>query len=328
MPEKIEISHRTIIFTVFFLLLLYLVYQILNIIITLFIAFLVMSALNPFVNRLESMKIPRILGAILVYAVILCFISLVIAGMAPPLVDQTVSFVEDFPSFLKDLRVPFVTQEFVNLQLNQFGSIPTGLVKMTVGFFNNLTSALIVSVISFYFLLERKNLDHYIESLFAQKHVEKVKSYFRELEKRLGGWVRAQVVLMVIVGLMCYIGLRFLRVDFALPLAILAGLLEVVPNIGPLLSAIPAVIMGFAISPMMGVSVAALYFLVQQLENALIVPQVMSKGIGLRPLVVIIAMAIGAKLWGVGGIILAIPLVIVLQVTVVEVFNSKVAGRI
>jgi len=128
---------------------------------------------------------------------------------------------------------------------------------------------------------------------------------------------------MTIVGVLSFVGLRLLGIEFALPLAILAGLLEIIPNIGPIVSAIPAVLSGLTVSPLMGLAVAALYFLIQQIENSIIVPRVMQKVVGVNPLVTILSLAIGFKLAGVAGAILAIPVVLVIQVATSEIFTSK-----
>ena len=143
------------------------------------------------------------------------------------------------------------------------------------------------------------------------------------MEKKLGGWVRAQGALMLIIGLVSYFGLRLLGIDFALPLALLAGVLEVVPNVGPTLAAVPAVLAGLAISPLMGLAVAALYFLIQQIENGFILPQIMSRGAGVNPLVAIMALVAGFQLGGVIGAVLAIPLVLLVQVVAAEFFSQK-----
>jgi predicted PurR-regulated permease PerM len=112
---------------------------------------------------------------------------------------------------------------------------------------------------------------------------------------------------MFIVGCLTYIGLYFLGIKYALTLALVAALLEIIPYIGPILAAIPAVILGFAQSPFLALLVILLFVVIQQLENYIIVPQVMKKTVGLNPIVIIIVMLIGAKLAGVIGIILAVP---------------------
>ncbi len=112
-------------------------------------------------------------------------------------------------------------------------------------------------------------------------------------------------------------------IDIAIPLAIIAGLLEIIPNIGPTLSAVPAVLIGLSISPFMAVSTAALYFLVQFLENNLLVPNVMKKATGVNPIVSIVSLMIGFKLAGPLGAVLSIPTVLIIQTIGLEFFSLK-----
>lgn len=328
MTQKIEISHRTIIFTVLFIALLWLVSQIFQILVIVFMGMILMSALNPIVEKLEKLKIPRLLAAILIYFTVLLFIILVLAGVIPPLVNQTNTLVTRLPGYIEDLNLWWINEDIINTQINQLigrlGSISLDMVRLTISLFSNFIVVFTVIFISFYLLLERKNLDDYLLKFFGSKD-GKAAHVISKLEKRLGEWVRAQITLMVIVGLMSYIGLRLLGIDFALPLALLAGLLEIVPNIGPTLSAVPAIFAGLAVSPVMALAVVALYFLVQQLENQLIVPQVMKKEAGLNPLVTILALITGFKLGGAAGAVLSIPLVILGETLIKEFFTSKKA---
>jgi len=119
---------------------------------------------------------------------------------------------------------------------------------------------------------------------------------------------------MLFVGILSYVGLLFLGIDYAVPLAFLAGILEIVPNIGPTLSAVPAILVALGSSPILALAVGALYFAIQQIENNFLVPKVMSKAVGLSPLVVIIALLVGLKLAGIAGAILAIPTVLLLEI--------------
>jgi predicted PurR-regulated permease PerM len=128
---------------------------------------------------------------------------------------------------------------------------------------------------------------------------------------------------MAVIGLLSYFGLRLLEIDFALPLALLAAVLEIVPNIGPTLAAIPAIMAGLVISQWMGLAVLALYFLIQQVENTLIVPIVMKKQAGVSPLITIISLIIGYRLAGIAGAILAVPTVLLIQIVVSEIYTSR-----
>ncbi len=128
---------------------------------------------------------------------------------------------------------------------------------------------------------------------------------------------------MIIIGLFSYLGLRILGIDFALPLALLAGFLEIIPNIGPTISAVPAVIAGLAISPLYGVSVLVLYLFIQQCENTFIVPKVMEKSLGMNPVITIVVLSIGFKLAGILGMLLALPTFIVIYELVGELTKDK-----
>lgn len=330
MPRTIEISHRTVVFTVLFLVLLWFLAEIWPILVGLFISVLLMTALNPIVDRLERLRIPRGLAIVLIYLGLLTVFVMGISGVVPPLIDQTSTLVNRLPQIFDELGVWLegvgisgVDGNLIASQISQVGTIPANLVRFTLALFSNLVAVFAVLIIAFYLLLERKNLENYLLILFGEGGEKRAKSFIDKLEAKLGGWVRGELTLMLIVGFMTYLGLRLLGIPFALPLAILAGILEIVPNIGPIISAVPAVVLGLTISPLMGLAVAALYFLVQQLENSIIVPKVMQKVVGVNPLVTIISLAIGFKLAGALGAILAVPIVLTIQVTAVEIFSSK-----
>ncbi|HUW21400.1 MAG TPA: AI-2E family transporter [Candidatus Bathyarchaeia archaeon] len=335
MVRKVEVSHRTIVFTVLFLVFLWLLYQIKDIIFNLFIAFVMMAALNSSVEKMEKIKIPRPIAIIMIYLVFFGFISVVIAGVIPPLVDQTSTLINKIPNYVKEINLPWLNKEAILSQFSSLASIPENLVKLTVNVFRNILAIFVLAVINFYLLMERKNLGKYLTVLFGGDGHDRAAKFIERLEGRLGSWVRAELLLMTIIGVMSYIGLRILGIDFALPLAVFAGFLEVVPNIGPTISAIPAVISGLTISPLYGLAVLALYFLIQQVENSIIVPKVMEKGLGLNPLVVIVCLAVGLRLGGIIGMILAIPVFLVIQeisseIVILDRFskNSKSPGSL
>jgi len=250
-----------------------------------------------------------------------------LAGIIPPLANQTTTLVNRLPEYLKSLGLAGVEESLVRLQVEQLldrlGSISLSLVRTTISIFGNLIVVFTLVFISFYLLLERENLDEYLSRLFSDGKDRRVARLIKMIEKKLGNWFRAQISLMVIVGVMTYIGLRLLGIDFALPLALLAGFLEIVPNIGPIISSVPAILAGLALSPLMGLSVAGLYFLIQQLENNLIVPQIMAKGVGINPLVTLLALITGFKVGGVAGAVLAIPVVILIETFLKEFFSSE-----
>jgi predicted PurR-regulated permease PerM len=323
MPQKVEISHRTIVFTVFFLLLLWILFQIRQIILALFVSLIIMSALSPAVDRLEKLKIPRALAILAVYVIIFGGIAVILTCLIPPLVDQTATLATSLPDYLEKVGLPAVDERIISSQISHLGSIPANLFRLTIAIFGNMLAFFVLIVITFYLLLERKNLDRYLLILFGKKDEGKAEKLIDKVEERLGGWIRAQITLMVFISLISYLGLRLLGIDFALPLALLAGILEIVPNVGPILASIPAILAGLTTSPLLALAVAALYFLIQQIENVVVVPKVMERVAGVNPLVTILALTIGFKLAGAAGAILSVPVVLVAQVVVAELFTAK-----
>jgi len=327
MPRKIEISYRTIVFTTIFVAFIWLLFQIRSIILALFIALILMSALNPSVKRLEQLRFPRWLAILLIYFAILAILAFGVGGIVPPLVEQTSSLINQLPNFFRQFQFLGIDEKMIATQLTQFSTIPANLIKFIFSLFSNLVGVLALGVITFYLLMERQNLDYYLKLLFGEGNESKVQKVIDKIEVRLGGWVRGEIVLMTFVGILTYIGFRLIGLPYALPLAILAFLLEIIPNVGPILSTFPAVIIGLTISPFHAVAAAALGFLVQQIENTILVPRVMKQVVGINPLITIISLAIGFKLAGVGGAILAVPIFIALEEITAEISHSKRFNR-
>ena len=312
MIQKIEISHRTIIFTLLLLLGLWFFFQIKDILFLLFISFIIMSALHPLVDFFARFRLPRFITILVIYGLVFGFFGISFASTIPALAGQTTKLVTDLPIFIERL-LPYWNID-TRAIANQIAPISENIVKVTVGIFANIVTTLTVLVFTFYFLLEHHNSEQVLKNFLGDTMAKQVLVVIREIEQRLGAWVSGEFLLMAIIGVMTYIGLTILKVEFALPLAILAGLLEIVPTIGPILSAVPAVLVALATSPMLALFVVALFFLVQQFENNLIVPLVMKKSLGLSPLVTILSLMIGGRLAGFVGAVLAVPILLVLQV--------------
>lgn len=311
--SKIEVSHKTIIFTVVFLLSLWVLFQIRDILFLVFIAFILMAALRPLVDWLSWARVPRVVAILLIYGIVFGFFGVSLAGTIPTLVIQSTKFLIELPTFLEKV-LPYWNIDARALS-QQIAPISENILKLTVGIFSNILTTLTVLVFTFYFLLERKKLESMLTNVMGEDAAQRVTFALKEVELRLGAWVNGQILLMALVGVSVYFGLTLLHVDFSLPLAIIAGVLEIVPMIGPIVSAIPAILVALTMSPLLALSVVALYFIVQQVENNILVPLVLKKSVGLSPIVTIFALMVGGRLAGIVGAILAVPMVLVLQVT-------------
>lgn len=321
MITKVEISYRTILFIFAFLAAIWFVLQIRDIVYLLFVSFLLMTALRPMVEWLAKYRIPRVVAVLLIYTVVFGFFGVSMAGAIPSLVSQSVRLFTDLPGFIA--RVVPNWNIDARAFSQQIAPISENVLKVTVGIFSNIVNLLTVLVFSFYFILERRHAEKILTDSFGAEVANRIISVARDVETRLGAWVRGQLLLMVIVGVLVYFGLTLLHVDYALPLAIIAGVLEILPMIGPNLAAIPAILVALTVSPLLAVSVAALYFIIQQIENNVIVPQVMKRSIGFSPLVTILSLMIGARMAGVMGAVLAVPVVITVQAILHDVLVKQ-----
>jgi predicted PurR-regulated permease PerM len=319
--QKVEITYRTIIFTVLFLISLLVLWQLRTLILTVFLCFLFMEGLHPAINWLEKTKIPRVLAILLVYLFIIAALSFSVVGVIPDLVDQSTVLIKNLPTALKNIDILGLNFVDFSSQLKILENLPGNITSLVVAIFSNLLSIFVFFVITFYLLLERKNFDKYLKSIFGQRSINAI-AVFNQLEKRLGMWVSAQLTLMLIIGILSYLGYVIIGVNFALPLAIIAGILELVPNIGPTIASILAGIFGLTISPITGVLAVIWGIIVQQLENNFIVPKIMKEAIGINPLITILLIASGAKLGGVVGAIIALPLYITVE-TIYRALNTE-----
>ncbi|OGK15841.1 hypothetical protein A2774_05900 [Candidatus Roizmanbacteria bacterium RIFCSPHIGHO2_01_FULL_39_12c] len=318
---KIEISSRTIVFAVLFVLFLQLLWLIQDVIFSLFIAFIIMSALKPYVFYLEKIKLPRFLAAFLVYFLFLACLFSVLFIVLPPLISESTLLFRALPSIIDRvvpsvmsvLNLDSVFQHLPNLA-NQFFNIVTGIFSNTVFFISTLFFA-------FYFLLEENVIRKIVSRFFSEEKARTAAVIFDKAEKRLSSWFWGEITLMTVIGVLTFIGLNLIGIRYALALAVLAGLLEVVPNLGPTISAIPAILLGYAVSPVTGVAALALYFVIQQLENNLIVPVVMKQAVGLNPIITLISLLVGGRIGGVLGVLLAIPITVFLETILLEMAN-------
>lgn len=325
--KKIEISQKTILFTIFSLLSLWLLYQVRSIIILFFVAFILMTAVNPLIKLVRKIKIPTIVVMLLVYFGLIALISTVVASLIPAVVQQTKDITLRLPDYMHSLENVFNTQFDPNVAGSYLNSIPSNLLKIAAGAFSNIMSILALFFMSYYLVLERPHLHHYLLRFFNDHDAEKrAEALVLSIEQKVGGWVRGELLLMAIIGVMTYFGLVLLGVPYALPLAVLAGLLEAVPNLGPTIAAIPAILIGLTVSPMIGLGTLILSILIQQLENNLIVPKIMQDATGTKPLITILVLLIGFTLGGIAGAVLSMPIFLTGQI-VINTFNSPTGER-
>lgn len=308
-PTRVEISAKTIVFTILFLLLLWALYQIRSILVLFFISFIMATAINPIAQASRRKKIPIILPIFLVYLIIILTLSLSIASLVPAFLSQSKALIDNIPRLLGGLESEFGLQFSGDWSSSYLSAIPTNLLRFAGNLFGNIINLFAVFFISYYIIEARPNLHRYLARLFGNGDGERrAEEIIVAVERVVGGWVRGELILMLVIGVMTYLALILLGVPYALPLAVIAGILELVPNLGPTVAAIPAILMGLTVSPVTGLGALVTSILIQQLENNLIVPKVMLSATGSQPLATILVLLSGFALAGVAGAILSMPL--------------------
>lgn len=325
--SKLELDSTFIYKLILWIVVIGLVYLIYDLIFLFFIAYIIMSAVSPLAKRLEKTGLPRWLSAAGVFIAFFGLLVFFLVLSLPPLLQQTQNFLTALPSFIDrsvaELRIgEFVREEDIHQYIQnllegfsyELTTAPMNILRFGANIFGGLLDLIMVFIFSFYLIVERDTVHKVLARLIPAKDKKELARLIRQVEKKLGAWLRGQFTLMVLIGTLTYVGLLLIGMPYAFPLAVVAGFLEIIPILGPIIAAIPAILVGLAFSPIQALTVAFLYLLIQQLENAIVVPRIMKQAVGLDPLVVIVALMIGGRLAGPVGALLSVPTTAVLMI--------------
>ncbi len=330
--QNVNISSSTIFRTILVLIGFWFLYVIRDILLILFAAIVVAWAIEPLARQLARYRIPRAVTVVSVYILGIGLISLVVSLLIPPLTAQVRGLAQSLPGvaahFNQWLELPGIDQVQIVEQaqglLGRLGdslaNAGAGLVARTRGVLSSFFSAIFVFVITFYLVIEHDPVKKLCRILLPKEHVAWVNTLLDKAQRQVARWVVAQLLLGIIVGSVVGVGLWMLGIPYALVLGLIAGILEIIPAIGPVLAAVPGVIIGATQGWALGLATLGLYWVVQQLENHILVPNIMRRAIGLNPLVTLIAVLLGARLIGIAGVILAVPAATILSVFLSDLF--------
>ena len=244
----------------------------------------------------------------------------------PNTFTELTSFANNLPAYLeKPFEAGTVDKIFGNLpsftrrRSRYFlSNISDYISSFSVGFFGIVSAAfggamsfVLIIVLSFYLSMQEKGVENFLKIIIPARHENYAVGLWQRWKKKIGLWLQGQILLGFIVGVLVYIGLTLMQVEYALTFALLAAIFELIPIFGPILSAIPPVMVALVQSPTLALEVGILYIIIQQFENHLIYPLVVRKIVGVPSIMVILALVIGLKVGGFFGILLAIPLAVV-----------------
>lgn len=342
--QLIDISFGTIVRVILIVVACVFLWFIRDIILILVLSIVIASAVDPLVSWFQARGLPRVFGVLAIYVSAVLIVAALAYLIVPPLAAEFDALAKRFPGLLEQLFLQLQDSQLLsskNVIFEGVGdyvgaltqglsqsvpqafnrSLSSGLSSFMAGIFvivGGVFSTILVVIISFYLAVRERGIEGFLRSVTPLQNEAYVIDLWRRTQHKMGRWVQGQLILAVIVGVLMYIGLHFLGVPFALVLALLGGLLELVPMVGPILAAVPAVIIAFFQGPVTGLLTVALYLLIHPLENHVLVPQIMRKTLGLSPVIIILAFLVGARLGGIVGMLLALPVAAALN----ELFND------
>jgi len=304
-----DVTYRSIFRVALVILGLWLVYQVVDVLAIIFFGIIIAAAIGPEVDKLEREGIPRLVGAILIYLLIILAFAVIVYLLLPPTVSEVAKLSNQLPLFLKTYFTSrSLPPDFLDQLRQNLTQASANIFTWLIGLLGGLGNVLFVFIISFYLTVEDKRIKRSLEGALPDHRYSYVIDLVSRSQRTLSQWLKAQLILMIAVGVITGVALSIIGVPNAIALGALTGMLEIVPFVGPVISAIPAVIFAFTISPLTALVTLIVFIAIQQIESHILTPQVMKRAFEINPVLVLIALFTGAKLGGTIGILASVPL--------------------
>ncbi|WP_223069275.1 AI-2E family transporter [Paenibacillus caui] len=305
------------------------------------IAVIISYVLNPIVSMLNARKVPRTIAVLLIYAVFLTSLTVILMNMIPMFIEQLGELGEHLP------ELTMHTQQIMNKWDNSL--LPQGVrmgmnnwffqveQRMATGiqdFLNNIGTtigvvfnAFIIPFLIFYMLKDFEVFERLLIRCLPKSHRKSIIGLLKDIDEALGNYVRGQLLVCVIIGVLAYAGYMIIEMPFALLFASVVAVCNIIPYLGPFLGAAPALIMATTISWRMVLFVVIVNALCQTLESNVISPQVVGRKLHLHPMLIIFALLVGGEIGGIPGLILAVPLFAVLKVIIQHFYGYYIRRK-
>jgi predicted PurR-regulated permease PerM len=282
------------------------------VLIIIFAAFVLSTSLYPLVLYLKKKGLPIYLAISLPIVILVFGFGLLTYLLVPPFAHRFVELTDHLSDYINSanaqLGVNINTKGVTNVINDRFGSISSAAFKLSTKAFAVMISVIAVIVLTIYWLGSYNSVRKNIIVLFRGTTRKKIDDIWSRIEIKMRDWVRAHLMLNSAVAAMVWLALTILGIPFAELMAFIAFLIEIIPTLGPILAAAPAILLGFSISGVKGVLVFFAYLAIQQIENHILSPLLLGKTVRLHPIVIIISLLVGARLMGILGALIAVPL--------------------
>ncbi len=339
------VAIRIVIVAIAVVVALWLLVTLRGIVLEVLVAVILASGLRPPVERLHRSGVPRGAAVLLIYAGFIILVALFGVLVVPPVLDEINDVILHAPEYgdwasqwLADLQQRFPSLPPLDQQLaaqvrglgSQIGALAAQalvVARFALSVFSTVASSFLLLLITLYLIVDGPRIREYFLSFLDPSRRERVRSVADRIGVRMGGWLLGQLTLSASVGAVTFVGLSVLGVPGAVLLALVAAVGEAIPMVGPILSAVPAILVALTQSPLLALLTAVMYLGVQQVENNFLVPRIMGRAVELHPLAVVLSLLVGAELMGVPGAIVAVPVAAAISVLLDEVRSPEGSDR-
>ncbi|MGI6120103.1 MAG: AI-2E family transporter [Desulfosporosinus sp.] len=340
-------KHWRLIFTgICLLLAMILIFQVRTILGPFFLAFILAYLLNPLVEALERKRISRKKSILIVFGLIIAIIIAIIFFILPTLYNELNKLAVSLPEALRLINEKFdgFREQFkatglpnrVALVVDQHLGQGEVIIADRLNLFlenlphvlSTVTLYILSPVIAIYFLADWKNLGAHFLRIIPQRGRMEWRRLWQDINHVIRQFVRGDLLVAVIVGVLVGIGVKLVGMDYALLIGLICGISDLIPYFGPVIGAVPAILLALTKSPVMALKAAMIILIVQQLEGNVISPKLMGDSVGLHPLWVIFAILAGGELAGVWGMLLAVPVAAMLRVVINHIYFRLVSSKV
>lgn len=315
--KLLDISWASIFKISITVLILYTIFLIRDILIWFLFALIISILFNPAVDLLQRKRIPRVLAASFLYVVVFGLLTLFLYIMASFFFNEIQTFSESFPKYFEQLS-PFLrgvgvqafadTETFLRMTGEAVGQIATNIFNTLFIVFGGMFSALFVISVAFFLSIEEKAVEKSLSMLFPPRYEATIFQLWGRAQKRVSGWFVSRLLACLFVGLVSFFVLFLFNIKYPVSLAMIAGILNFIPFVGPFFTGILLFLVVALDSLPMAILVIIAFTLIQQVESNVLTPFLSKRFVGMSPALVLLALAIGGKLWGLLGAILVVPL--------------------
>ncbi len=330
-------STKNIVFVLLTILVILFIFKIKVIALLFFAGYIIACALNPIVNKLST-KMSRQLATTIALSAMLLIILLFFIPLIIVAVKQIQAVIILLPDKLSIIQNYVLNKQIFGYRLLEFikidqiinsaetftTSILNHSIDITKGIAQGIIFFLAICMIVFYIVVDKEALKNYYEKLFPDKMKHRADEILKNISQKVGGFVIAQILTMLAVGVITTIFLIILRIDYAVLLGLMTGVLDIIPIIGPTIALIACLVVAYHINPILMIFVLVAFLAAQWISNNIVRPIVFGKFLDLHPLVIIFALLIGAQFLGVWGVILAPAIVAMLGVLFDELYIKTI----